>query len=137
MEATDPDLSAFKKRGGKLLIYHGWSDGGSGGAISPLNTIAYYESILKTMGPQQNDWLRLFMVPGMDHCGAGPGPDQFNSIAALERWRESDLPPDQILAAHVGDNRRVTMTRPLCPYPQVAVYKGTGTTNDAGNFTCK
>jgi feruloyl esterase len=137
IEATDPDLSAFKKRGGKLLIYHGWSDGGSGGAISPLNTIAYYESVLKKMGPQQNDWLGLFMVPGMDHCGAGPGPDQFNSIAALERWREFGMPPNQILAAHVSDDRRVSMTRPLCPYPQVAVYKCTGTANDAANFTCK
>ena len=96
----------------------------------------YYSSVLAQMGPQQEDWLRLFMVPGMAHCGGGPGPNQFDWLAALERWRESGIPPDQIIAAQVTDSR-VDMTRPLCPYPQVAVYKGVGTTNDAGNFVCK
>jgi len=136
MEATDPDLSKFKARGGKLLIYHGWTDGGSGGAISPLNTIQYYKSVLAKMGPNQNDWLRLFMVPGMAHCGGGPGPNQFNALAALERWRELATAPDVILATRVADNR-VDMTRPLCPYPQVAVYKGSGSTNDIGSFACR
>jgi feruloyl esterase len=136
MTAVDPDLSAFKARGGKLLIYHGWSDGGSGGAISPLNTVEYFSSVLKRMGPNQENWLRLFMVPGMEHCGGGPGPSQFNALAALERWRESDIAPDRITAFHV-ENNRVTMTRPLCPYPNVAVYAGTGSTNDDANFVCK
>jgi len=136
MEATDPDLSKFKARGGKLLIYHGWTDGGSGGAISPLNTIQYYKSVLDKIGPNQSDWLRLFMVPGMAHCGGGPGPNQFNALAALERWRESAMAPDVILATRVADNR-VDMTRPLCPYPQVAQWKGIGSTNDAGNFACR
>ncbi len=136
MTAVDPDLSAFKARGGKLLIYHGWNDGGSGGAISPLNTLDYFSSVLAKMGTNQEDWLRLFMVPGMGHCGGGPGPDQFNILGALERWRESDIAPEQIPAYHVERNR-VTMTRPLCPYPQVATYSGTGTTNDAANFACK
>ena len=136
MTAVDPDLSAFHARGGKLLIYHGWNDGGSGGAISPLNTLDYFSSVLKKMGPNQENWLRLFMIPGMGHCGGGPGPSQFNALAALERWRESDIAPDQITAYHV-ENNRVTMTRPLCPYPQVAVYKGTGSTNDAASFACK
>jgi feruloyl esterase len=136
MEATDPNLSAFKARGGKLLIYHGWADGGSGGAISPLNTIEYYANVLAKMGPDQSGWLRLFMVPGMAHCGGGPGPNQFNALAAVERWRESGAAPDMMLAAHVTDNR-VDMTRPLCPYPQVAVYKGSGSTNDAASFGCK
>ena len=136
MTAVDPDLSAFKARGGKLLIYHGWNDGGSGGAISPLNTLDYLSSILETMGTNQENWLRLFMAPGMGHCGGGPGPSQFNMLAALERWRESDIAPEQITAYHV-ENNRVTMTRPLCPYPKVAVYKGTGSTNDAANFVCK
>ncbi len=137
IEVEEPDLSAFRKRGGKLLIYHGWSDGGSGGAISPLNTIHYYERILQKMGPKQGDWLRLFLVPGMGHCGGGPGTDQFNALAALERWRELSLAPDQIPAAHVNENRRVTMTRPLCPYPLAATYRGIGSTNDAGNFVCR
>ena len=133
--AVNPDLAAFKARGGKLLIYHGWNDGGSGGAISPLNTLDYFSSVAAKMGRKQDDWLRLFMVPGMGHCGGGPGPNQFNAMAALERWREAGLPPDQITAYHV-ENNRVTMTRPLCPYPQVAAYKGTGSTNDAANFAC-
>ena len=136
MTAVDPDLSAFKARGGKLLIYHGWNDGGSGGAISPLNTLNYFSSILATMGTNQENWLRLFMVPGMGHCAGGPGPSQFNTLAALERWRESDIAPEQITAYHV-ENNRVTMTRPLCPYPKVSVYKGIGSTNDAANFACE
>jgi feruloyl esterase len=136
MHATDPDLARFKARGGKLLIYHGWSDGGSGGAISALNSISYYESVVARMGRTQNDWLRLFLVPGMAHCGGGSGPNQFSAIAAMERWRESGIAPDRIVAARVT-NGRVDMTRPLCPYPQVAVHTGTGSTNDAANFTCK
>ena len=87
------------------------------------------------MGPKQEEWLRLFMVPGMAHCGGGPGPNQFNALAAMERWRESGTAPEQMVAVHVTNNR-VDMTRPLCPYPKVAVYKGTGSTNDAGNFAC-
>ena len=136
MNAMDPDLSAFKARGGKLLIYHGWNDGASGGAISPLNSVDYYSSVLAKMGPKQEDWLRLFMVPGMAHCGGGPGPNQFNALAAMERWRESGTAPEQIVATHVTNNR-VDMTRPLCPYPTVAVYKGVGSTNDAENFACR
>ncbi|HUQ95422.1 MAG TPA: tannase/feruloyl esterase family alpha/beta hydrolase [Bryobacteraceae bacterium] len=136
MNAMDPDLSAFKKRGGKLLIYHGWNDGASGGAISPLNSVNYYSSVLAKMGAKQENWLRLFLVPGMAHCGGGPGPNQFNALAVMERWRESGTAPEQILASHVTNNR-VDMTRPLCPYPKVAVYSGTGDINDAGNFACK
>jgi feruloyl esterase len=136
MDAMDPDLSAFKARGGKLLIYHGWNDGASGGSISPLNSVNYYSSVLAKMGPRQEDWIRLFMVPGMAHCGGGPGPNQFNALAAMERWRESGIAPEQIFASHVTNNR-VDMTRPLCPYPKVAVYKGVGSINDAGNFVCR
>lgn len=136
IDAVNPDLSAYRAHGGKLLIYHGWTDGGSGGAISPLNTINYYESVLAKMGPPQQDWLRLFMVPGMAHCGGGSGPNQVNWMAALERWRESGIAPDQLIASRVSDNH-VNMTRPLCPYPQVAHYSGVGSTNDASNFACK
>lgn len=130
--ATNPDLSAFKSRGGKLLIYHGWSDPG----ISAESSLNYYASVLAKMGPKQDDWYRLFMAPGMGHCGGGPGPNQFNGMAVLERWRESGIAPDQIIATHVT-NGRVDMTRPLCPHPQIAVYKGVGSTNDAANFDCK
>lgn len=137
IHAVNPDLAKFKARGGKLLLYHGWNDGGSGGAISALNTVAFYESVLKHMGSNQDDWLRLFMLPGMDHCGGGTGPNQFNKIAVLERWREQNEPPKSITAARVNQSGVIDMTRPLCPYPQQAVYKGTGSTNDAANYTCK
>jgi feruloyl esterase len=137
IHAVNPDLAKFKARGGKLLMYHGWSDGGSDGAISPLNTVSYYESVLKHMGPNQDDWFRLFMVPGMDHCGGGTGPNQFNKLAALERWREENEPPKSITAARVNQSGVIDMTRPLCPYPQQAVYKGSRSTNDAANYTCK
>ena len=137
IHAVNPDLAKFKARGGKLLMYHGWSDGGSDGSISALNTVSYYESVLKHMGPNQDDWFRLFMVPGMGHCGGGTGPNQFNKLAALERWREQNEPPKSITAARVNESGVIDMTRPLCPYPQQAVYKGSGSTNDAGNFSCK
>ena len=132
INAINPDLSAFKARGGKLILYHGWNDT----AISPGNAINYYTSVLAKMGGKQDNWIRLFMAPGMAHCQGGPGPNQVNFMGALERWRESGTAPDQITAYHVANNR-VDMTRPLCPYPQVAQYKGTGSTNDAANFVCK
>ena len=132
INAVDPNLQAFKARGGKVLMYHGWSDP----LISPENSINYYSGVLAKMGPKQDSWLRLFMMPGMGHCGGGPGPNQSNVVGALERWRESGIAPDQIIASHVSNNR-VDMTRPLCPYPQIAQYKGTGSTNDAANFVCK
>jgi feruloyl esterase len=132
VNAVNPDLRAFKARGGKLLLYHGWNDT----AISPGNAIDYYTSVLKKMGGKQDDFVRLFMAPGMNHCGGGVGPNQVNWMAALERWRESGDAPGRIDAYRVANNR-VDMTRPLCPYPQVAQYKGTGSTNDAGNFVCK
>ena len=130
IDAVNPDLSAFRAHGGKLLIYHGWNDGGSGGAISPLNSVNYYESVLTQMGPSQQGWLRLFMVPGMAHCGGGPGPNQVNWMAALERWREAGIAPDQLIASRVSENH-VNMTRPICSYPAVAKYNGVGSTKDA------
>ena len=132
IDARTFDLSPFKSHGGKLLMYHGWADPG----IPPGNTVNFYNGVLAKMGKNQSDWVRLFMVPGMEHCSGGPGTDQFNKMAVLERWREEGAAPKEIVAAHVT-NGQVSMTRPLCPYPQVAVYKGTGSTNDAGNFSCK
>jgi feruloyl esterase len=132
INAVNPDLSAFKAHGGKLLMYHGWNDT----AISPGNTINYYESVLKKMGGKQDDFVRLYMAPGMQHCGGGPGPNQINYMAIMERWRENTQTPATIEAYHVTNNR-VDMTRPLCPYPQVSTYKGTGSPSDASNFACK
>jgi feruloyl esterase len=132
IESSDPHLAKFKARGGKLLLYHGWADPGP----APANTIHYVNEVIRTLGPKQDDWMRLFLLPGVGHCGGGPGADQADFVGAIERWRESGTAPDQIPAAHVAGNR-VDMTRPLCPYPQVATYKGTGSTNDAANFVCK
>jgi len=132
IDAHTTDLSAFKKNGGKLLMYHGWADP----AIPPGNTVNFYNGVLTTMGPKQDDWLRLFMIPGMQHCSGGVGTDQFSKMAVIERWREGGEAPAQITASHVT-GAQVDMTRPLCPYPQVAVYKGVGSTNDAGNFACR
>jgi feruloyl esterase len=130
--ATDPNLKAFFARGGKLLHYHGWADS----QISPLNSIDYYSSVVHALGGKIQDSYRLFLAPGVEHCGGGPGPSQFNAMGALERWRESNVAPDLLIASHVTNNR-VDMTRPLCPYPQIAHYKGVGSTNDAVNFVCK
>jgi feruloyl esterase len=134
IDAKNPDLRAFFSHGGKLVQYHGWSDP----QIPPLHSVSYYKSVLKAMGGsgKVQDSYRLFMVPAMQHCGGGPGPNQFNALAAVERWRESGVAPDQIVASHVTNNR-VDMTRPLCPYPTVAQYKGSGSVKDAGNFVCK
>jgi feruloyl esterase len=134
INATDPNLQAFFAHGGKLIQYHGWNDQ----QISPLSSVNYDKSVQERLGKASKiaDSYRLFMVPGMRHCGNGEGPNQFNPMAALERWRESSIAPDQITAIHVA-NGAVDVTRPLCPYPQVAVYKDTGSTNDATNFACK
>jgi hypothetical protein len=149
LNATDPDMHPFKKRGGKLIMYHGWSDA----AISPVNAIHYYDSVVKKMGSGTSDFVRLFMAPGLQHCFMGPGPNSFGQgslgpqgdpehdvLSAVERWVESGVAPQKIIATkYVNDlDRRqgVKMTRPLCPYPQVAAYQGSGDKNDAANFVC-
>jgi feruloyl esterase len=128
LNSTDPDLKRFHDRGGKLILYHGWSDA----AIPPENAIDYYTSVVRQMGLKNVDgFVRLYMVPGMQHCGGGPGPNVFNMPAALERWVEEGAAPAQIIA------RKDQRTRPLCPYPQTAKYTGKGSTEDAANFVCK
>lgn len=133
LNATNPDLKAFFGHGGKLLQYHGWSDQG----ISPRSSINYYKNVLDTMGgaSRVDESYRLFMVPGMAHCHDGDGPDQFDPINALEQWVEKGKAPDRIIASRIRDGK-TDRTRPLCPYPQVATYKGTGSTDDATNFSC-
>ena len=133
LNATNPDLKAFFGHGGKLLQYHGWSDP----MISPRNSINYYQSVLDTMGgtSKVNESYRLFMVPGMEHCGFGDGPGEFDPLTVLEQWVEKGKAPDRIIASRIRDGK-TERTRPLCPYPQVATYKGTGSTDDAANFSC-
>jgi feruloyl esterase len=122
INATDPDLSAFRKRGGKLIQYHGWSDP----QIPPASSVAYYQSVLDKMGPTIPDFYRLFMIPGMAHCGGGAGVNDFDMIAALEQWVEHQHPPARIPASRKVDGKP-ERTRPLCPFPQ---------TNDVTNSTC-
>jgi feruloyl esterase len=134
LSALDTDLTAFAKHGGKLVMYHGWADQD----IAPQASINFYTSTLGATKPpaQSPEWLRLFMVPGMQHCGGGEGPNTFDMVGALESWVEQGKAPGQILASHSTDGK-VDRTRPLCPYPQVAAYKGTGSTDQAANFICK
>ena len=101
-----------------------------------MNTIDYYEPVVATVGTDTPEFVRLFMVPGMQHCGGGPGASSFDAFTALERWVEDGVAPERILASHVV-NGVVGRTRPLCPYPQVAVYEGKGSVWDAANFVCK
>ena len=148
MNSNDPDMSAFRNRGGKLIVYHGWSDA----AIPPQNAINYVESVSAKMGSKDVDgFLRLYMVPGMQHCGGGagatsfgggvPSGDRFHDVdAALEAWVEKGQAPSEIIAtkykSSTDPTAGVVRTRPLCPYPSVASWKGSGSTDDAASFTC-
>ena len=134
MNATDPNLGKFVARGGKLLLYHGWNDQN----VSPYNTVKYFQGVQDTLegAPKTGNNIRLFMVPGMAHCGGGEGPNVFDKVGTLDRWVEDGKAPDSITASH-STNGKVDRTRPLCPYPQVAKYKGTGSIDDAANFVCR
>ena len=133
MNATDHNLKRFFAHEGKLLIYHGWNDPN----VSPFNTIKYYQSVLDKMGgaARTTGNVRLFMAPGMGHCAGGEGPNTFDKIGTLDQWVEQSKVPDRIIASHNREGR-IDRTRPLCPYPQVAKYKGTGSTDDGASFTC-
>jgi feruloyl esterase len=147
LNATDANLKPFQAHGGKLILYHGWSDA----AIPPLNAVNYYTSVVSAM-PGTENFVRLYMVPGMQHCADGPGPSRFGQFgifkagdvehdisSALEAWVEKGIEPRQIIATkYLKDNpaSSVEMTRPLCPYPRIARYNGAGDPKDAANFTC-
>jgi feruloyl esterase len=156
LDATNPDLSAFEKRGSKLILYHGWGDA----AISPLYTIRYYEAVEQKLGKDETaSFTRLYLMPGVKHCFDGPGPSaigQFglpglkdsdashNVILALQGWVEQGKAPDTITATkygelpdHHADPQKVLMTRPICPYPQQAHYKGKGSISEAASFICR
>ncbi|MBM3734414.1 MAG: tannase/feruloyl esterase family alpha/beta hydrolase [Acidobacteria bacterium] len=147
LDATNPDLSKFQARGGKLILYHGWSDA----AIPGQNTIDYFQSVEKKLGADRTrQFVRLFMAPGVQHCAGGSGANVFGQAApaqkdadhdvgaALERWVEQGVAPERIIATRYKDQgqREVEKTRPLCAFPLVAKYKGSGEVNDAANFTC-
>jgi len=130
LDATDPDLSRFKAHGGKIVSYYGWADP----ALNPLMGVGYFESVAKKMGAT-DDFYRLFMVPGMNHCGGGIGPNTFDAFTPLVEWVEKGTAPASIVASRIADGK-VVRTRPLCPYPQVAIYKGSGSVDDAASFAC-
>jgi len=130
-DAKNPDLSKFHKRGGKLLMTYGWADS----ILQPMAGVNYYEQAVTKNGPATSDFFRLFMVPGMAHCGGGIGPDRHDSMTAMINWVEKDKAPASIVASRIVGNQ-VVRTRPLCPYPQVARYSGQGSTDDASNFRC-
>ena len=147
LDSNNADLTAFEERGGKLIVYHGWNDP----AISALNSIDYFESVNSKMGAGTvNQFMRLYMVPGMQHCVGGPGPSLFGQFSilpqhdpsssiylALERWVESGASPGQIKAVAIAsDGKEGSMSRPICPYPQLPKYNGSGDTNSVQSFTC-
>jgi feruloyl esterase len=130
LNAVDANLNRFVEHGGKLLIYHGWSDPG----IPPSNSVNYYQSVVKATR-NARDAVRLFMVPGMNHCGGGDGTTFFDMVAAVDKWVATKTAPASIPASRIGGP--AVRTRPLCAFPTVATYKGTGSTDEAANFVCK
>jgi len=133
LNALDPDLRPFIEHGGKLIQYHGWSDP----QISPAVSVQYYQRVLQASGGKAavHDSYRLFMAPGMAHCAGGEGPSTFDMVGVLEEWVEEGRAPDRVVALRRRDGE-ADRTRPLCPYPQVATYTGSGSTDDAANFAC-
>jgi feruloyl esterase len=130
-DATDTDLSAFQRRGGKLMMYFGWADP----QLNPRMGVEYYEQVVDKMGASTADFFRLYMVPGMFHCGGGVGTSVFDVATPLVKWVESSTPPDRIEASRVVAGK-VVRTRPLCDYPLFARYKGNGSIDEAANFAC-
>jgi len=128
INAIDPHIEPFTRHGGKLLMYHGWADQ----LVGPLTSVNYYESLAKDLRSS----VRLFMAPGMGHCGGGEGPNTFDMLSAMEQWVEQGKAPARIIASHATGGA-VDRTRPLCPYPQIATYNGSGSIDEAASFTCK
>ena len=140
LNSDNPDLSSYRERGGKLLMYHGWADV----ATPPLKSINYYKAVEERVGSIQEtqEFLRLFLLPGAGHCGEPNGPGMHgrsknvNALTALENWVEQGTPPDYLMTTKENENGGVLWTRPVCPYPQKTSYKGQGDMNDASSFEC-
>ena len=131
LDATNPNLTRFRDAGGKILMYFGWADT----ALNPIMGINYYEAAQTVTGPGTKDFFRLFMVPGMFHCGGGLGVSQADYLGAVMDWVESGEAPDRLVAARVVGGK-TEMTRPLCPYPEIARHDGVGDRNAADSFSC-
>jgi len=138
VNSDNPDLTKFRARGGKLIQYHGWADA----AVTPYSSIEYFDAVQARMAPKgggTGDFYRLFLVPGLAHCFGGVGATEVDVVTALDRWVHDGVAPDHLIATATGpaDPARSKMARPVCPYPQVPEYRGTGDTNDAANFVCR
>lgn len=131
-DATDSDLRPFAAHRGKLIIYHGWADP----ALNPLATVSYYERVL-ARDPRATEYVRLFMLPGVLHCAGGNGPSEVNWMSAITDWTENAHAPEQIIATKHDGAGKTIRSRPLCRYPERAVYKGSSNTEDAGSFACR
>jgi len=143
VDAVSPDLSAFERHGGRIILYQGWADP----VVSAPDTIAYYER-MSSATPRAANFSALFLVPGMGHCTGGPGATDFSSgtdassniALALQNWVEKGTKPARILAVHRQTRQAVStasFSRPLCPWPQQAHYNGSGDATDAASFTCR
>ena len=131
LDVPSDGLSRFFQGGGRLLLSHGWADG----LIPAPNTIAFYKSMTANMEPEKAaDSVRLFMVPGMGHCGGGDAPCVIDMLSVIDKWVDQGKAPDSIIASRPPNEK--PMTRPICRYPQIAKYKGSGSIDDAANFTC-
>jgi feruloyl esterase len=131
LDSSNANLKPFFDRGGKLLMWHGWADP----QVTPQNSTIYFTNVLKTVGKKAEDSIALFMLPGVYHCGGGPGPDRFDRMAAIEQWVEGGRKPTRIVASH-QTNGKVDRTRPLCPFGEVARWNGSGSTDEEKNFSC-
>jgi hypothetical protein len=131
LNATNPDLTRFRTRGGKILMYFGWTDP----ALNPLMGVTYYEQVRQTMGTGTGDFFRLFMMPGVLHCQGGLGPSQFDSMTPLVDWVERGTAPDRLVASLRQDGKTIR-SRPLCAYPAVAKFTEGGNKDDAASFVC-
>jgi Tannase and feruloyl esterase len=131
LAATDPDLTEFARSGGKLILWHGWEDQ----HITPQSTLDYYDSMQEVMGDERVDrFARLYMFPGLAHCSGGSGANVFDVLTPLMAWTETRTAPGEIVASQVAEDGEVTRTRPVYPYPAVARYDGSGSTDEAANF---
>ena len=133
VSASNPDISAYVRAGGKLILSGGWNN-----ALVPAGAVLdYYNNVQSRIGVEETQrGVRLYMVPGMIECNGGPGTDTFDMLTVMRRWVERGEAPNDVLASRV-EHGKVIRTRPLCPYPQVATYRGSGSTDDAGSFACR
>jgi feruloyl esterase len=133
ISATSSNIKSFVDRGGKLIIYHGWGDTN----VPPRSSVNYYDKLVETLGKNQvASSTRLYLVPGMGHCGGGEGPNVFDMVTVAEEWREQGKAPTEVIASQIVDGK-VVRTRPLCQYPLIPRYKGSGSLDQAASFECR